>query len=122
MGKASARRPVQGTASEDMHVDMEDGLAGLCPIVEDQAEIVKAVLGRDGGGGAHHLADESFVGDGYRGRTFDMPFGDDQEMDRGLGGNIPEGEDLIVFVKYFCWDLPGSNLAKETVTTHIIPH
>ncbi len=85
MGKDSAWGPVQGTSSEDMHVDMKDGLAGLCPIVEYQAEIVKAVLGRDGGSGAHHLADESFVGDGYRGRTFDMSFGDDQEMNRGLG-------------------------------------
>ena len=42
----------------------------------------------------------------------DPPPGDDEEVDRSLGGNIFEGNTLVILVEELCWDGTIQDLVK----------
>ena len=42
----------------------------------------------------------------------DPPPGDDEEVDRSLGGNIFEGNTLVILMEELCWDRTIQNLVK----------
>ena len=44
--------------------------------------------------------------------------GNDQEVDRSLGGDVVEGEDIIVFVDFLGGNFTLDNFTEKTVFTH----
>jgi hypothetical protein len=47
-----------------------------------------------------------------------MFFWDDQKMDRGLGRDIPEGQELFIFVECICRDFTGNDLTEQAMFIH----
>lgn len=95
---------------------MVDRLAPVRVAVEYGTEaIVATLLGR------HFLPDENHVTDqrpivfGHITDGRDMPLRDYQEMDRGLGVYVVEGNDLLIFVDFIRRDLALDDLAEQTV-------
>ena len=87
----------QVLAAEDVHVEVHDGLAGIDALVGDDAETVLQALGLsdllDGvGHGAHGLG-RHVVGD-----VAVVLLGDHERVDRRLGVEVVEGDDLVVLI------------------------
>ena len=66
-------------------------------------------------GGQHHAPDKGDVCVLERHHRLDVAPGDEEEVDRGLGIEIPEDHDLVVFVLDLCQALFGHNLTEETL-------
>jgi hypothetical protein len=45
----------------------------------------------------------------------DVFFGDHQEMNRGLGGNIMEGQHTVILIDLFAGNLPGDDFTENTI-------
>ena len=115
----SAWRPLELAAAQDVEMDVKDGLTGTGPIIEDQTETVnEAEIGGKSCPGAHHPANKLFVLRLKEGRSGNMFFGDDQKMDRRLRCDIPEGQDVIIFIELVHRDIPGNYFTKKTVCVH----
>lgn len=99
---------------------MENHLACGAVAVEDGAKAlgIVAVLGGYLGGDALQFAAEGVVLGGEVIEGGDVALGDDQHMQGGLGVDVFEGQNLVVFVEGFGGYLLGYHLAKEAVAAH----
>jgi hypothetical protein len=110
-----ARGPVHGAAAEEVDVEVVDGLAAVGAGVDDEAVAVgEVLLASDFCGDVEEVAEHGGVvlhGVGVGG---EVVFGDDEDVDRGLGVDVGKGEDLVVFVDGLYGDFPVRDFAEET--------
>ena len=103
-------------ASEYMKVQMGDGLAGIRSAVgNDTVSVSKAFLFGNDADGAKTFGQipvRCAADTVERGEVFP---GDDQHMNRGLGINIPEGINKIVFIHFCGRDFPVHDFTEEAV-------
>lgn len=105
----------QVLAAEDVHVEVHDSLAGVDALVGDDAEAVLQALGLgnllDGvGHGAHGLS-RHVVGD-----VAVVLLGDHERVDRRLGIEVVERDDLVILVDDGRGDLVVGNFAEDAIT------
>ena len=96
-------------------MEMHDGLTGVDALVGDDAETVLQALGLgnlvDGvGHGAHGLG-RHIIGD-----IAVVLLGNHESVDRRLGVEVVEGDDLIVLVNDGRGDLVVGNFAEDAIT------
>lgn len=103
-------------SADQVEVNMHHGLSGSGAAVVDDAVAVFQPLSlgnlRDGGEAGRDSAGVrviEFVGGS------NVLLRHDEDMHRGLGIDIPEGEDLVVLIDLAAGDLPGDNLAKQAI-------
>jgi hypothetical protein len=109
-----AGRPGHVACAEEVEVEVLDGLAAVGAGVDDDAVAVgEVLLAGDFGGGGEELAEERGVGGGGVGERGDVLFGDDEDVDGGLGVDVREGEDVVVLIEASDGDGAGGNLAEE---------
>jgi hypothetical protein len=91
-------------------MQMGHRLAAISSIVnhEPVAGLVQSQLGCDAGRGEEKVAEQCLVSALSLTNSSEVFFGNDQDMNRRLGGDIMKGEDLLVFIG----DL-GRNLARN---------
>jgi hypothetical protein len=91
---------------------MRDGFTGVAPVVEDQPEarVLEPHFIGDGCGFQEQMTQHGLVFDPGFGNSGNGLFGDEQDMDRGLGPDILESENLIVFVHNLGRYLARNNL------------
>lgn len=77
------------------------------------ALLFQAELGGDFIGGDHQLTEQGGVGFLRVLQAFQMGFGDDQHVHRGLGGDVVEGEDLVVFIHLGAGDFAAEDFAED---------
>jgi len=100
-------------------MNVKDGLSCGGAIVKDQPEAINKVeFGGQSCAYPHHLTDKLFIFRLHEGRSNNMFFGDDQKMDRGLGRDIPEGQELFIFVECICRDFTGNDLTEQAMFIH----
>ena len=114
----SARRPGHGPAAENVEMQVEDGLSRLGAVIHDQPAVFRAVFPGQLRADADDLADERLVLGGNRPRAAEMFLGNDQKMGGRLGGDVPEGNDLIVLMQFFGRDFTAGDPAEKTGAAH----
>jgi hypothetical protein len=115
--KFLTRRPGEGTTPEEVHVEVEDGLACVGAVVEDEAVAAGGNafgLGQLLGGGEKGGKGWGVFGDDGA-TACDVSVGDDEDVGRGLGVTIPKGGDGVVFEDDFGGEVAVYDFAKETV-------
>ena len=82
-------------------MEMGDGFSAVGAVVDDEAVAagVQFQLAGDFLGGGEKVAEDGVVFRGDSGVAGVVLFGDEEDMNGGLGGDIAEGEDLIVLVE-----------------------
>src|SRR5574337_193311 len=113
-----SRRPMQGPASDEVHVHVEDGLASAradveyCPI-----DVLNRALARNLGCGQMTTAHQFGVfGFGFP-QSSDVFFGDDEDVSGSLGVDILEGKGVLILI-----DFPGRHLAANDPAKEAIGH
>jgi hypothetical protein len=105
------------TLSEHMHVYVINRLATKVVAVHDDAEAFLATLFFcETLGGKEDMAGECPVilfAQIVQGSYVLLRY--DQKMYRCLGGDVIEGNDLVVFIDPACGNLPSHDLAEETI-------
>jgi len=117
IGPALAGGPVHVTARKDMHVQVEHALVGSRTVVDHDPKTVlgEALLVSDLPGRPEEVAEQFLVVlPGIR-ETPDPGLGDDQDVDRGLGRDVPESQAVVVLVDPIRGDLPAEDLGKDVV-------
>jgi len=100
-------------------MDVKDGLSRGGTIVKDHPEAINKVeFGGQLCAYPHHLTDKLLIFRLHERRSNNMFFGDDQKMDRRLGRDIPEGQELIVFVEFLRRDFTGNDLTEQAMFIH----
>lgn len=103
--------------AEYMHMYVVDRLAPQVVAVHDYAEAFLATLlfgealGREEDMTGERLI--IFLAEVVQRR--DVFLWDDQEMHRRLGSDVPEGDDLIVFIELVGGNVPRHDLAEQTI-------
>ena len=94
-----------------------DGFSSVAPVVDDETEafgnFVHAEFAGNFSGSEEEGSEMSLV---FRGGFTDAEddfFGDDQDMDRSLRGDVAEGEGLVIFVNDVRRDLSGDDFFEE---------
>ena len=88
-------------------MEVGDGFAAVGAVVDDEAiaGLVEFELAGDFLGGGEEMAEDGVVFGGYGGVAGVVLFGDEEDVDGGLGGNVTEGEDVVVLIDDVGWDL-----------------
>ena len=97
-----------------------DGLAGLGAVVDDEAEIGQPLFLGDLARDPVEMAHQFFVTGGHAGEPFKVFEGADQDVRRGLGVQVPEGETLRVLMDQFGRDLFFADLTEEAIHTSFL--
>ena len=110
---------MHGPAAQNVHVNVENGLTRLGAVIEDDPEpVADAVFPGQSGADAHHLADELLIVAAQGRGAGDMLSGDDEKMFRGLGRNVPEGENVLILIDFFAGDVAADDFAEQAVRVH----
>ncbi len=111
-----SRRPLQISASEQMHVQVKDRLPGARAHVEHgSVAILDAALPSDLRSRELAVPDQlSVFGHGFF-QPVNVLLGNDQHMGWSLWVDIVEREGMLVFVDFFGGDFPANDAAKQTV-------
>ena len=92
--------PGHVASAEEVEMEVVDGLSAVGAGVEDDAVAVGEVLkAGDFGGGGEEVAEEGCVGWNSVGERGDVAFGDDEDVGRGLGIDVGDGEGEVVLVE-----------------------
>ena len=94
-------------AAKKVKMEMWNGLAAVGAVVDDQAipGLVELELAGDLLGGGKQMAEDRVMFRGDSRVAGVVMFGNEQDMDGGLGGDIAEGENVIILVDDFGFDL-----------------
>ncbi len=105
------------SSSQHVQMQMNDRLSsvpagvGHHPIARSGDPFLIGYLGR----GLKETAQKGLIPRPGLAQGADMPFGDDQDMNRGLGVEVLEGQDLLILQDHLRRDLAGSDFAENTV-------
>jgi hypothetical protein len=99
-------------------MQVEDGLSRLGPVIHDQTALRSAVFPGQLRADPNYLADERFVFTQYRVWATEMFLGNNQKVRGCLRADVPEGEDILVFVQLFGRYFSGNDLTEKTGTAH----
>ena len=92
-----------------------DALARLLPDVGDHAVAVQTQLLRHLGDDFENVGNHGAVVPGHLGHRTDVGLGDDQKVGGCLGIDVIEGVALLVLIDLVGGDLPGADLAEQTI-------
>lgn len=97
-----------------MHVKMRNGLAGIGPVVDDEAEAAREpeFLGDDPRG-HQQMSEHGFIGRGRFADPGDELLGNDEEMNRRLWLDIVQDDATIILMLDLRWNLTVDDLLKN---------
>ena len=110
------------TTAENMEVQMVHGLAGIGAAVGNNAvAVADAGAGSDERNVFENISDfvAGFLGDVLNG--IHVHFRDDKNVDGGLGVQVLEGKDLIVFINFGAGNESCGDFTKNTILHGISP-
>ncbi len=98
-------------------MDMEDFLAGIPGRVEDdpEARLGDAFFPSRPAGREQELTEQGFRSFGSLVERGEVDLGDDEDVDRGLGPEVLEGENALGLEEDLRRELPARNTAEEAV-------
>lgn len=107
-------------AAEDVEVEVRDFAVGVGAIVDDNpvAGFVDAGGFGDVGHGEEQLAECGGIRFGGGAQPCDVRFGDEHDVDAGVGGDIVEGEDVVVLEDDLCRDFLAEDFAEDGGVLH----
>src|SRR5262245_46596391 len=95
---------------------MKDGLARARTYVQDGSiSVLDFALARDLRGREVTASDDFRVGGGCFFQSRKMTLRNDQHVSRGLGADVFEGQDVVIFVDFFGRNLAADDAAEEAV-------
>jgi hypothetical protein len=115
-GALLSRRPLQVSASEQVHVQVKDGLSGArADVKHGSIAILDAALPSNLRRRELAFPDQlGVLGHGFF-QPVNVLLGDNQDMGWSLGINIVERVGMLVFVDFLGRDFPANDAAKQTV-------
>ena len=115
-GDYLAWRPGERPSTEEVHVEVEDGLAGAGADVEDGAvSLFDVALASDVGGGEVAATDEFGVGGLSFFQSSKMFLRNDENVRGGLRIDVFEGEDMVILVNFFGGNFAANHAAEEAI-------
>jgi len=113
--RRSTRRPSQGAATEQMNVQMGDGFAAIGSVVHNESKTrgIDAFFAGYAGSGHKKVAEKGFVVVSGGSDPREGMFGNNQNVDRGLGFDVANGDAQVVLMNDLCGDLSGDNFLEE---------
>ena len=107
------RRPAHCPPSQQVKVQVMDGLATLIARVDDDAvALVEPLVAREVGSGGHQVAQQRLVLRERLRLGCDVLFGDEEQMCRGLRIDIREADAPLIFIDTVGRNRTFNNLAK----------
>lgn len=101
----------KGATSEEVNVEVEDGLTGVGTLIDDQTVAFKAELFANDSSGVEQVSvitgffDKSHAGD--------FGAGNDEDMNRGFGLDIAKGDAEIIFINDIGGDFAIDDLGED---------
>jgi len=104
-------------ASEEMHVNMEDGLSGVGPCVDNRAVAGLVDLLRFGDAPSHEreMSKQGFIPRGHVVEGADVLLRNDKNVDRRLGIDVFKGEASVILKHDARGNFLSGELAKQTI-------
>jgi hypothetical protein len=122
-GYGLSRGPVQGPATQEMHVEVEDGLSGTGAYVEDGAvSTFNFALAGDLGGSEVAASDDFGVGSLGFFQAGKMPFWNDERVSGRLRIDVLKGKNVFVFVDLFGRNFSANDATEEAVGVGVLGH
>jgi hypothetical protein len=113
---ALSRRPCEVASTDEVEVNVEDGLTGAWAYVEDRTiTVFDVAIASELGGDQLHVSEKLGVFECRLVQSFEMALRNDENVGRCAGIDVFKGEDAIVFVNLLRRNLAFDDLAKETV-------
>ena len=110
-------------ASEQMEVDMENGLSGIGSRIRHDAisRLRNTLVTRDLDARLHHPAQETGISFGKIRHRRDMPTWDHENMHRSLRIDVLERDKLVILIHGFGGNAPRDNSAEKTIAHWLLP-
>ena len=88
------------TSTQKMKMKVGDSFPAVRSVVDDEAVagLVEFELAGNFLGGGEEMAEDGVVFGGYGGVAGVVLFGDEDDVDGSLGGDVAEGEDVVVLI------------------------
>jgi hypothetical protein len=102
-------------------MEMRDRLATIPAIIDDNPEsgFGNAEISRNVRSGEKEMADQGGILSFRSSKAGKRLFGNDENVDRSPGFNIPDGKTQIVLVEKLRRDFPGRNFFKKRHCTQV---
>jgi hypothetical protein len=115
MAASSTWRPSHPTPTQDVHMKMWHGLAGVGTVIDDHAEagITQALLLRDDLRDKKKMPEQRLILRKAFTQARDHLLRNDEKVHRRLGLHIEKCGALLVLVDDSGWNLAGDNLLKD---------
>ncbi len=120
-GSASPRRPTEFSARHQVQVNMKHRLPAPLTNIHNRPPTllrhtltVGQVRRR-----RHQLAEQCRVTGLKLVESSDVLSRNDQDVNRRLGRDVPEGQDVVILVDHIGWDLSGGDAAEEAWIGHV---
>ncbi len=106
--------PQQGTAPEKVEMQMAHRLSPVLPAIYDEtvAPAVQAFGRCDTGRGEHEFPCQIAVGILQFGQPCDVAAGNDQDVGRRLGVDVPESQELFIAMHLCAWYFACNDVAE----------
>ena len=103
-------------SAENVQMQMGDGLSAVAPAVDDETVpgLRQTFIGSDTDGGEHEFPRQAAVCVFQFRQTGDVATGDQQDMCRGLGVDVTEGQELFIAVHLGAWYFASGDITKKT--------
>jgi hypothetical protein len=113
--------PIEWTPTQEVDVQMRDGLAAVAAIVDNKAEtaVGDTLLAGNGRGGDQETAEQVGVVLAGSGDARDRFFGDHQNVDGRLRRYVAKRKAVIVLMDDVGWDFAVADLFEECFFLHL---
>jgi hypothetical protein len=119
-----SRRPAECAATQQVEVQMEDGLAGPCSVIDNGAvsRLLNCFFTSEPGGHVQKMPEQRFILGTHFRKRWNMLSRHHEHVHRSLGLNILNGNDALILIDNFGWYFPPNDLAKDAwILTHLAP-
>jgi len=113
----SPGRPDHVPAAEEVQVQVEDGLAAVAALVEDEPIPIfgQAFVGGNLLGGGKEGGQSGRVLGSEVGHAAQMLVGNDEDVGGGLRVDVAKGGDQVILVDNFSWKLTAYDFAENAI-------
>lgn len=109
---------MQLASAQNVQVQVPHRLSAFFSAIDDKSipSFRQAFILGYARGGEHQMAHGVLVPRGQFTQAADVLLGYEQNMGRGLGVNIPEGQEVFIVVNFRTWYFPSNDIAEKTGT------
>lgn len=119
--EGGSRRPRELLPAQQMHMQVEDGLSGMLPVIDDDTVTLGEPLLLGDLGCSHQQLPQNnlmlFLSLRQSGQSL-LLLGDNEDVHWRRRSDVPKGEDRLVLIDHVGRDLPADELVEDSFLSH----